>query len=71
MIMVNDKLTTPSTFSQVVDWVRAMIANITALIPAQASSSNKLADKAYVNNRVDGKLDTITQAEFDAIFNDW
>lgn len=34
------------------NWVMGKIENITALIPSQASSSNKLADKAFVNSSI-------------------
>ena len=34
------------------NWVLGKIRNITALIPSQASSSNQLADKAFVNSSI-------------------
>ena len=34
------------------NWVLGKIENITALIPSQASSSNQLADKAFVNSSI-------------------
>lgn len=48
----NDKLSTTSLVSQIVAWVRARIADVTALIPAQASTTNQLADKAFVNSSI-------------------
>ena len=48
----NDKLSTTSLVSQIVAWVLARIADVTALIPAQASITNQLADKEYVNSSV-------------------
>ena len=52
MASANDKLSTTSLVSQIVAWVRARIADVTALIPAQASTTNQLADKAFVNSSI-------------------
>lgn len=38
-------------------------------VPTAATSSNQLADKNFVNNADAAKLDKITEAQFDAIFD--
>lgn len=48
------------------DWVKGKLADITALFPSQASSSNQLADKAFVNSSVQ----TAT-ANFRGVWNTW
>jgi hypothetical protein len=45
-------LTTPQMLTGIKNWVMGKIANITALIPSQASAQNQLADKAFVNSSV-------------------
>lgn len=45
-------MTTTQMFTGVKNWVLEKIALIQALIPAQASSSNQLADKAFVNSSI-------------------
>ena len=60
----SDKLSTTSLISQIVAWVRARIAEVWTLIPLQASSSNQLADKAFVNS----SISTIT-ATFRGTYN--
>lgn len=46
------KATTTQILTVIKNWVLEKIAQITALIPAQASSSNQLADKAFVNSSI-------------------
>ena len=50
--MPNDIISTTSLLTQIRDWVLSKIANITALIPSQASAQNQLADKAFVNSSI-------------------
>jgi len=45
-------MTTTEMLMGIRDWVLGKIANITALIPLQASTSNQLADKAFVSSSV-------------------
>ena len=46
------KATTTQILTTIKNWVLGKIADITALIPSQASSSNQLADKAFVNSSI-------------------
>ena len=46
------KMTTTQVLTGIKNWVLGKIANITALIPLQASPSNQLADKAFVNSSI-------------------
>lgn len=45
-------MTITSFMTGIKNWVLGKIGNITALIPSQASSSNQLADKAFVNSSI-------------------
>ena len=45
-------MTTIEILTGIKNWVLGKIGNITALIPSQASSSNQLADKAFVNSSI-------------------
>ena len=45
-------MTTSQMLTGIKNWVLGKIANITALIPLQASTSNQLADKAFVTSSV-------------------
>jgi hypothetical protein len=47
-----DELSTVSMLSQIASWVNGKLALIRALIPSQATSSNQLADKAFVNSSI-------------------
>lgn len=46
------ELSTVSMLTQIASWVQNKINAITSLIPSQASVSNKLADKAFVNSSI-------------------
>lgn len=48
------------------DWTKGKLADITALFPSQASSSNQLADKAFVNSSV-----STSTANFRGNWNTW
>lgn len=46
------KATTTQILTTIKEWVLGRIAEIAAVIPSQASSSNQLADKAFVNSSI-------------------
>ena len=46
------KMSTNYMMTKLKNWILGKLGNITALIPSQASSSNKLADKAFVNSSI-------------------
>ena len=46
------KATTTQILTTIKEWVLGKIADVWALIPSQASSSNQLADKAFVNSSI-------------------
>lgn len=46
------KATTTQILTTIKEWVLGKLADVWALIPSQASSSNQLADKAFVNSSI-------------------
>jgi len=57
-------MTTPQMLAGIRDWVLGKTGDITALIPAQATSQNQLADKEYVNDKV-----STATADFKGTYN--
>lgn len=47
---------------------KAEVLSLQQKVPAEATPSNKLADKAFVSSTIGDKLEKITQEQFNEIF---